>query len=91
VLSDPDKPYGLVLLAVNIPNRFAEQHVRKPYTPDVFKSELIKWIHASETLKQLSKEGRDWCAAIKKINGAKVEELEVYSSVPHLRWPAVSR
>jgi hypothetical protein len=32
--------------------------------------------------------GGRWCAAIKRIKGEIVEQVEVYSSVPDLRWPA---
>lgn len=93
-LNDPDH-YGFLLLAVNIPNRFAEQHVRQPYTPDEFKDKLIERIHDSEALEQLATaqggSRGDWCAAIKRINGRIVEEVGICSSVPDPRWPAVNR
>ena len=90
VLNDPGKRRGFALLAVNIPNRFVEQDVKLPYTPDEFKVELIKRIKASKELEQPATEQGpggsrgDWCAAIKKINGDKVEEFEIHSSVPVL-------
>ena len=95
-LNDPDH-YGFVLLAVNIPNRFAEQNVRRTYSPDEFKDKLIERIHDSKALEQLAAEQGtggsrgDWCAAIKRINGRIVEDVGICSSVPDLRWPAVNR
>lgn len=77
---------GLVLSVVNIPNTFAVPKTQNPYSPDDFKKKLIERIdvsRASGPLHNLVAGGGHWCVAIKKINGAKVEEFEVYTSLPN--------
>jgi hypothetical protein len=75
---------------VNIPNTFGSTRRLRPYTPDDFKKTLIERIKISEPLKQLSTaqetggRGGDWCVAIKKINGERIEEVKSYSSVRQL-------
>lgn len=92
MLKSSDRHRGFVLLAVNIPSSFAGRR-RQSYTPDAFKEEVIRRIRDSNPLKQLATrqvpgEGRgNWCVAIKKICGDKVETVEVHSSVPALRFP----
>lgn len=83
---------GFVLLAVNIPDSFAVPRRQRPYAPDDFKEQLIRRIHDSEPLRRLATgqvpggSRGNWCVAIKKINGENVEKVEVYSSVPNLRF-----